>query len=591
MPGRDKDSPTLRKLLLKTYKYLLIAVIPVAVLLAVIFMYQLRVLKTGIMEQNIAIGEKCAYIMDAALMEIVSATYVVSCDPATTILYRTDREHLSSRLIENLGDVQTLIFQETTHSDMIDFMLVVYPDISYFVTANSGWRYDSEQYEIGVTPMTSILRGIAVSEVENGWQISEYGLCYMYNIIYNASSVGKVIAILYDSALTNAMCLTLPENGARLLLLDETGAVLADSQGATRGLALDAAFPLCPMQDDLFTYEGNTYSATWIDSSISQWQYVLTMPRGDYTDTKRATLISAMLISLLTLLVSVIILYYISRRVCRPYDMILELLNYYPVEISSDSYELNYKPYDELGMIAKLIYQKNYRYLAVRDELSEKQRMLRDAQRAALQAQMNPHFLYNALESINWLAIRKLSESNEVSDMISRLANLMRATLATDEPMTTVAKEVEHACLYLEFQKMRFREQFQVEWDIQPDTLDCPAVRLSLQPLIENAIKHGVLNVPNGWIRISCIREGANIIFAVSDNGCGITTEKLRELQSLMEETKLRAESVGLVNLNTRLRLIFGDEYHLIIESEPMVMTCVIMTIPVDPVHKMSAEG
>ena len=206
----------------------------------------------------------------------------------------------------------------------------------------------------------------------------------------------------------------------------------------------------------------------------------------------------------------------------------------------------------------------------------EEELSLRKTELKALQAQINPHFLYNTLDSIAWMCER--GRSADAVKMVHALARLFRISISKGHELIPIAKEIEHAESYLQIQKYRYKNQFTYEFDVDPDCLDYYCNKITLQPIIENAINHGLdLMVDEGRILVQVCREGEDILFRVQDNGMGMTPDQVKDL--LSEDARNRT-GIGIKNVDDRLKIYFGREYGLRITSEPDVGTCVEIRMP-----------
>ena len=200
----------------------------------------------------------------------------------------------------------------------------------------------------------------------------------------------------------------------------------------------------------------------------------------------------------------------------------------------------------------------------------------------ALQSQINPHFLYNALDSITWMIEGERSE--EAVFMISQLAKLFRISLAKGRTVITVKEELQHAQSYMNIQKVRYKNLFSVEFDVEPEICSCCMVKLVLQPLLENAFYYGVNGLEDcGKIRVTGRQEEGTIILSVTDNGIGMSEEEVRFLLTDSNRIPKHGSGVGLVNVNNRIQILFGKEYGLRIASEPDEGTTVSIHVPLVP--------
>ena len=201
---------------------------------------------------------------------------------------------------------------------------------------------------------------------------------------------------------------------------------------------------------------------------------------------------------------------------------------------------------------------------------------LRKTELKALQAQINPHFLYNTLDSIAWMCER--GRNADAVQMVHALARLFRISISKGHELIPIAKEIEHAESYLQIQKYRYKNQFTYTFDVDPDCLDYYCNKITLQPIIENAINHGLdLLVDEGRIDVRVRQEGDDILFCVQDNGVGMSQEQIDVI--LRPEARDRG-GIGIKNVNDRLQIYFGKNYGLHITSEPDVGTCVEIRMP-----------
>lgn len=207
---------------------------------------------------------------------------------------------------------------------------------------------------------------------------------------------------------------------------------------------------------------------------------------------------------------------------------------------------------------------------------------LRAAELRLLQEQINPHFLYNTLDNIIWLAESK--ETQQVVNMVSALSDFFRTTLSKGKDYISVKDEEAHINSYLQIQQFRYRDILTYEIDMDEEVYDCEILKLTLQPLVENALYHGIKGKRGlGHIRVAgCIRDGL-LEFTVTDNGIGMKEERLREVRRIitgeMESTKEKG-GFGLFNVNERIRLNYGQQYGIRIESNYGEGTCIWVTVP-----------
>jgi two-component system sensor histidine kinase YesM len=241
---------------------------------------------------------------------------------------------------------------------------------------------------------------------------------------------------------------------------------------------------------------------------------------------------------------------------------------------------------DNVDEITELGMSFNIMIGRIRDLLDSKikeQENLKKAELRALQAQINPHFLYNTLDTIIWMTESK--RTDEVVKIVSALANFFRISLSKGRDWITIGEEIERTRSYLTIQKMRYRDIMDYRIEVDEKVSDNTVLKLVLQPLVENAIYHGLKNQrQSGIVTVRAKQKNENeVLLEVEDDGIGFTPEKLAWINSLMNDNcdEIRFErGFGLDNVNKRIKLYYGKQYGLSITSQYQVGTCVAVSIP-----------
>lgn len=204
----------------------------------------------------------------------------------------------------------------------------------------------------------------------------------------------------------------------------------------------------------------------------------------------------------------------------------------------------------------------------------------KEANLNALQAQINPHFLYNTFETTNWLI--KQNQNEEAVNMITRLSDIFRLGINRGKNTFSLEKEIRQAQAYIDIQKMRYAEKLCVVWEYEDSILECEVVKTILQPILENAIYHGIEPKEDGGeIEISIDRNGEELEIRVLDTGVGIEEEKCRKINSDLANNENKIlKSIGLKNVNDRIKLMYGEDYGIEIESVFGKYTEVLIRMP-----------
>jgi two-component system sensor histidine kinase YesM len=218
------------------------------------------------------------------------------------------------------------------------------------------------------------------------------------------------------------------------------------------------------------------------------------------------------------------------------------------------------------------------------DAKIKEQENLKKAELKALQAQINPHFLYNTLDTIVWLA--EANKTQQVIEIVRALSSFFRITLSKGKDWIPILQEIEHVRSYLTIQKMRYRDILDYQIEVDEEILDGNILKLTLQPLVENALYHGIKNKRNGGVITVRAKRAAQdqVSLEVQDDGVGFTPYKLSQIQAALQEDAgeitLKESGFGLENVDKRIKLYYGKQYGLTIQSQYQEGTLVRVAIP-----------
>lgn len=219
--------------------------------------------------------------------------------------------------------------------------------------------------------------------------------------------------------------------------------------------------------------------------------------------------------------------------------------------------------------------------------IKEEETELRKTELKALQTQINPHFLYNTLDSIQWMC--EQGENERAVEMVSALAKLFRISISKGKEFITIEQELTHVRNYMIIQSFRFHNQFQYSFDVDEQVLQYYCNKITLQPLVENAIIHGIEGLcDEGEIRIIAKQDGEEVILIVEDNGVGMSQEKC---EKILKHDTADNFGIGIKNVNDRLKIYFGDQYGLKIESELDEGTKITIRFPKIDDEYLKKEG
>lgn len=284
---------------------------------------------------------------------------------------------------------------------------------------------------------------------------------------------------------------------------------------------------------------------------------------------------SFLLTGILGLAVTLIISFLLARSLSRPIKKLQGMMKHVESGNLDVLAEINQR--DEIGQLSRTFNLMIGQIKRLMQQIIDTEKTKRTTELRLLQSQINPHFLYNTLDSIIWMAEQKQHE--EVVTMTSALAKLFRASIAKENELVPLQVEIDHIGNYLLIQKMRYQEQLDYRIEVPDELMHVKTLKILLQPFVENAIYHGIKNKPEiGLIVITAREEGDNLVFEVIDNGLGMTAEKLQNV--LKHQEREAKGGVGVLNVNERIQLFFGQEYGVHFDSEPEIGTRVTIIVP-----------
>lgn len=329
-------------------------------------------------------------------------------------------------------------------------------------------------------------------------------------------------------------------------------------------------------------HDGNRYFIIQT-SKVTGWYIVNVAYTSDILPDWKYLQISYTVIGLIFFLVAGVAANRISSSITKPVRKLRDIMK------SVDTGEFRIAgPLQASDEIKELAREYDIMVDRIRELMAEnilEQELKRKSDLKALQAQINPHFLYNTLDSIIWMS--EIGQNKEVVRMTSSLAKLFRLSISSGKEIILLKDEIAHVESYLTIQKMRYRDKFTYTINIDPALYSCLMLKITLQPLVENAIYHGIKEVDHqGLIYIKGEKRGDSIILSVQDNGRGMDEAELDTLVKSIHASRedysscLKRQGVGVRNVHERIRLYFGKEYGLSFDSSREEGTTVTMKIP-----------
>lgn len=327
--------------------------------------------------------------------------------------------------------------------------------------------------------------------------------------------------------------------------------------------------------DGTYVTENEIYSVGYRTISHTGWMVVGVSYLEDsflpaLSRVQNITLYILFIMIVLILIVSLAVSKFITKPITRMVQQIER------AEQGESTEKINETRFNEVRQLSESYNRQMDEIKELMIVIKEEQEELRKSEMNVLQAQINPHFLYNTLDSVLWMA--ESGETKKTSEMVNALGKLLRISLSGGDNLISLQKEIEHAESYLIIQKTRYNNQFSYKIEADETLFDYQTVKIVIQPFLENALYHGIEHmVDPGNITICLFESGENIVVQVQDDGMGMTEDRLELVQKLKDS---KETGIGVRNVHQRIQVYFGDEYGVDIESELDVGTLVTITFP-----------
>lgn len=378
-----------------------------------------------------------------------------------------------------------------------------------------------------------------------------------------------------------------PEQGT-IFLLDDQGKYIYHPDKTKINTFADAyILEKTSSQDKVVSYNALQNNYLLFDTlSEKNWKIVATFSVSQLGSTFKHTLSFTVLVIILCILLSFFISNLFSNTFSKPIIRLANLMKSWNESKSFNPNAKYSKRTDEVGILYRYFNMMIEKIDTLIKDKYQTQLIVMDAEMKALESQINSHFLYNTLESIN--SIAEIEGIDSISIMTKALGDMFRYSIKTDSELVYLEEELKHINDYLVIQKIRYNNKINAEFNIQQDLLKSKILKLILQPIVENAICHGLeYKKGKGMLKISAYSDESSIIFEIYDDGIGIPVEQLSNLQKVLQEPpqfeklgRRDKRGIGIVNVNARIKLYYGEEYGLKVSSEQNVGSIIQIKVP-----------
>lgn len=454
----------------------------------------------------------------------------------------------------------------------------------YFVTSQKKIMDIQEQKACLDMEKAYEMWGVTYWKPYDGEQV--FGTKVIFDYV-NMKPVGYV-AIGVDVSYFSSMYENIADEGSGVAILNEEQEILVSSDETSRELADIILKNYTDKTDNgrEIYYRGEKYIYTTWKEQGSRIQVMNLLSESTIT----AVIFQKLLIPLLCLAgVAILLSGCLALKTSGQIASNIKLLLGNIRKISKGDFSQKIEPgsFDEIGMLAvefnQMSEQIQHLLKTVADEKVQKKNSQLKAlqfEYDSLQAKINPHFLYNTLESINSMA--KINGQEKISDSIYMLGNYLREAISNRRKFVPLEEEMENLRQYVEIQKLSYGDKIQVQFQLDEATLEAMVPKLILQPLVENAIMHGIEpKIGKGHIQISSVCEKKDLLLTVRDDGVGVSQEKIEAVMNGKEIFDPRHTKVGIQAVHKRIRILYGENYGITIESEKEEGTCIYVRLPI----------
>lgn len=552
-------------------------VIPFIVLSIMFYSNTLKNIREEITLENSYIFDNSVNIIDRTLMEVDTLTSSLASNESTQLYtinnVSTDSFKTISRLAKTLPIIYRYIDSIYIYSEPTDTVIMDNNSIPLSDLSDTDWI---NAYRAVTSP-----KGTIIPRSKNNVYPQ---LITIIKPIYVADEKkGAIIMNINAQSIYNSMLYQQYKDGRLFFLVNADNKIIISSELSyfntyPDDIGLNTLTIESNPKNSVYEINDKNYVVLSGDSTISDYKYISAYPLELY-EHKLSTMKLQIIGILLLLMIIIFILAYVAS--VRSYSPLNEIISFLDnSQPPADSIEEEDK--NELMYIINSIQTHINDKTKMAEILEERMKLLRKSQYDMLQTQINPHFLYNTLETINWMAYNMSNSENPVSKSLINLASFFRNTL-TSGYFVSIENEIKYTNEYVNILALRYGDLFDIEWDIDESILSYTIIKICLQPIIENAVYHGIKQKNDkGLIKIKGLCDDNNIILIVSDDGVGIEKDDLDELNKTLSETSFTNEKshIGLSNVNQRIKIIFGDSYGIHVESTVGVGTDVYVTIP-----------
>lgn len=489
---------------------------------------------------------------------------------------------------EVLNSENKLLSAQNSVNNFIVFKSNIY---SIYVKGFNGLVFDSASAENTITGKQEgqlyALRGesMLISDMVKNYDNSRTAVISLLRLLKDLDDLSSNLAIIKlnisEEEISKIYQSKMLGTKGDYFIIDENETIISAIDKQKLGTKLDTKYNNPKMYSAQSGYfnsviDKHNFLVTYINLSRPGWKLINLVPLDQLSDDTKIIRSITVYGVLISLALCLLLILFFSLKVLSPLKQIRRYMKY--IENENFDVSIDVKGNDEISLLGKSFNKMSKKLNELINEVYTVQIKQKEAELKALQAQINPHFLYNTLDTIYWMC--RMENAVESSYLIQALSRLFRLSLNSGNEFTTVRHEIDHLDNYITIQEKRFEELIRFKINVSDEVLGCKVVKLVLQPLVENAIYHGIEKKGSqGTISVSVLREGNDVVYIIQDDGAGADEE---ELTKLLEKVEKNNRGFGIKNVNDRIKLYFGNEYGIKFSSSYENGTTVTVRQPFD---------
>ncbi len=563
------DLPLLFKLLIS---HALLILLPTLVLTFFLYnqIYGSIVSETVLNEQNTA--SQAAISLDEAIVTIQEAAATIVENKTSIRLFSSRSSYATDETNENwLLELNALADSMIDGNLITDIVIYTDREFDYLTdddlicplsnVTSTYWYGIFSSQDVSSLLCSSIY--LSVTEEE-----SRGDLAYIQR---EAKDEGYIYVAIYFSSqhLSGILNEYINTENSASYIIDDRDAIVVSSDEGLSGAYYMSNSTLNDLSDGISKYTTSTYLGDniyvgYFSVPNTSWHLVTILSSESLVKKGQNLVLQLIIIYFIFFVLALLLAITLSRSIAKRIATLSRQMRHTkgkkPARIASAAAK------DEIGTLVSTYNDMSDEISDLLDKQMETAEELRLMEFRALQSQINPHFLYNTLDMVNWLA--QTGQNQEVSETIQALSKFYKQTLNRKNESGTVGEELEHISLYIQLQNMRYEGRINFMVDVADDLKDIPIPKLTLQPIVENCIQHGIMEKTEkaGTILVTGWVEGSDLVLLISDDGVGMSATQIEEILSGNWQSK-KGSNIGVYNTHARLQVLYGKSYGLSYES------------------------